>query len=484
MATKEINDGEDRAFEHSELVIALLDTPEVQRTENITNNGLCSKGFPGIRHSRKTHLIGTAKRATQIYGALVRNKSNIPESYLSILQALAITHDVGHPPFAHALRNVIEKITGESHEDVSARIIKGDLSFVEYFSDRPHLLGNPDYVGQSLERYKSLPKIPEILESFGVNTDIIVQALSPKVAERTLSSQNLFVKNLIDGSLFDIDKMEYLPRDSKAANIAEGYVDPSRLLNGLKVVDFKGERRIALVDTSLDDLCRWVAARKYMYQNVYTHKTVLKYEAMLTEAVKRSLPYFEENNIEIHLLTDGKVLELLTQFDEVSAQLALDIQFGRPFKYSEAYVIRSRKVIEEDIDEYSNLMAINKYVEGLESDFPEDRIRDEIISIASKQKGQKIEPYDVLVYFPYSFRTKEDWKEKLDLFVYSHSDPSIVCSIADMAEGKAELKDVKAQDVFYELCKPQTSVYFAVYSVNKHKERINNATEEFIYGIK
>lgn len=474
MPTKEINDGIDRAYMYDELIIKLLDTPEVQRTEHITNNGLCNKAFPGINYPRKTHLIGTAKRATQTYQVLKKN-SNIPESYLLALQTLGVIHDTGHPPFAHALRNVIEKTLEKKHEEVSAQIVKGDLSFVEYFSKRPHLLGEENYIKEVLKTYENLPKVPEILDSYGVNSNLVVQVLCPELA-KPLSLQNRFVRELIDGSLFDIDKMDYLPRDAKSANIEEGMVDPSRLLNGLKIVDIDNGRHLAVVDTSLDDLCSWVSARKYMYQNVYTHKTVLKYEAMLSEAVKRSTDYFKDNDIEIHLLTDERLLSLLTESSPVSARLIMDVEFGRSLKYSEAFSVKSRKVIEGN-EHYDNLINITEFVKAQESKFPEDVIRDEIVKIA------KIEPHEVIVYFPYEYKTEEQWKEKLDLYVYSHKEPSIVCSLKDMVEGKAPLQDIKANDVFYELCKPQTSIYFAVYSRPEHRDKVAKATEKFIKSI-
>ena len=105
------------------------------------------------------------------------------------------------------------------------------------------------------------------------------------------------------------------------------------------------------------------------------------------------------------------------------------------------------------------------------------------MAIANAEGGQKVETHEVIVYLPYDYHSKEEWKGKLDLFVYSHRDPSIVCPLRDMAEGTARLVDSKARDVFYELCKPQTSVYFAVYSRSQHKERISKATDKFIVGI-
>ena len=125
-------------------------------------------------------------------------------------------------------------------------------------------------------------------------------------------------------------------------------------------------------------------------------------------------------------------------------------------------------------------MGIMDFVKSQEGDFPEDAVRDEII----KRAGGGIEPYEVLVYFPYEHTTREQWKDKLDIHVYSHNDPSKVSSLRDMVDRKAVLQDSKADDVFYELCKPQSSVYFAVYCKLKHKETIPEATKEFAESVK
>lgn len=480
MPTKEINDGVERAGEYSELVISLLDTPEVQRTKKIINNGFCSEAFPSISHSRKLHLIGTAKKAKQVYDALQKNDSNIPSSFLPVMEALGILHDTGHPPFAHALRNIIEDMTGKTHEQVSAEIVLGKLSFHDYFSERPHLLGDERYVKHTLEKYRKIKKVPEILHDFGVDPQLVAEVLHPGITSTPLQSSNDFLKKLIDGNLIDIDKMDYIPRDAAHANIEEARVNPGRILNGLKVVRTpEGGRDLAVVDTSLDDLCMWISARKYLYQNIYTHKTVLKYEAMMTEAVKRSMSYFKEKDIEIHLLTDDRLFNILTYSDEISAQLVMDVQFGRTRKYSEAFAIRSRKVMEGN-EYHQTLMGIIDFLNSQETRFPEDKIRDEII----RNAGKDIQDHEVLVYFPYKHRTREQWKEKLDLFVYSHRNPEKIDHLKNMVGENPVILDSKADDILYELCKPQSSLYFAIYTRPEHAEDVSRAAKEFADNVK
>lgn len=486
MVTKEINDGMVSSFAYDQLVVELLDTPEVQRMRGVKQNGPNLHLFPSLAYPRIAHLIGTSRVATESFHALQRNGSALPGKLLPVLQAIALMHDIGHAPFSHGLERVILGTGGEPHEDLAAKIVLGQLSFVDYFSERPHLLGNGHFVREALKRYEQLPRIPDILRKYGVDPSLVAAALSPRVAGQELAPEHRFLKNLIDGSLWDIDKADYLPRDAKAANV-DGSVDVYRMFTDLRIVTYDGERRLAVADNGLRTLTRWVSARKYMYHKVYRHKTVLKFEAMLSEAVKRSMPHFKSQGIEIHLLTDSKLLELLTEHDPVSAQLALDVQYGRPFKYAMAYTISAEHIrsalsgVKDDPkDEPTlNLMLLQGYMQAqTDTPFPEDRIRDEIVARA------KVEPHDVLVMFPVKMRTEQEYRQKMDLVVYVEHKPNVVASLVDVLDDKAPFYDRRAQELYHELCKPESRYFFVVFSPQEHRDAVNKATQEFVQSLR
>lgn len=486
MATKEINDGIASSFVFDPVIIDLLDTPEVQRTGGVKQNGLNYSVFPSLAYSRKAHLIGTSRVATETFHALQRNGSALPKELLPVLQAIALMHDIGHAPFSHSLERVILGIGGEPHEDLAAQIVLGRFSFVDYFSERPHLLGNGHFVREALKRYEQLPRIPDILRKYGVDPLMVAAALSPTVAGQELAPEHRFLKNLIDGSLWDIDKADYLPRDAKAANV-DGTVDVQRMFTDLRIVTYNGERRLAVADNGLRTLTRWVSARKYMYLQVYRHKTVLNFEAMLSEAVKRSMPHFKRQGIEIHLLTDSKLLELLTEHDPVSAQLALDVQYGRPFKYAMAYTISAEHIrstlsgVKDDPkDEPTlNLMLLRGYMQTqTDTPFPEDRIRDEIVARAN------VQPHDVLVMFPVKMRTEEEYRKKMDLMVYVEHRPDVVAPLIDVLDDKAPFYDRRAEELYRELCKPESRYFFVVFSPPEHRDAVNKATQEFVQSLR
>jgi HD superfamily phosphohydrolase len=478
MSVHEINDGIDRVYVFSDLVKRLLDTPEVQRTENIINNGLCCKTYPAIKYSRKGHMLGVAKAGKKLFEALNKNGANLSDNYLNLFEAVGILHDVGHPPFAHSLRKIISEMGHKEHEEVSAQIITGELSFYEYFSKKPHLLGDEPYIKSILDEYKNLERIPDILQDFNIDPQLLVQAIHEDTENNPILGFNKFVQEAIDGSLFDIDKMEYLSADSKLANISEGKANPSRILNEIKLVKFNGKSHLAVSDKTLDDICSWVIARKYMYTHVYTHKTVLKYEAMLSEAVRQAMPFLQKKDYEIHLLSDDQLMSLLMKANKKSANLALHLQYGRQFKYDDAFVINSDEVIPENesYDLLNKIYSINNNTTKTEI-----YIKNEISKIASKKVN--LEDHELIVYMPYKLQTPEDVRKKLDLHVYSKKNPSIVDTLVNVYDGKSKIQNIYATAIFNALSKPQTSVYFTVYTPKKYSSIVRDATKEFLKNI-
>jgi len=329
------------------------------------------------------------------FDALQNNDANLPDSYRQIMLAIAMGHDVGHGPFSHALEKVLDKSVPD-HAKISADLIRGNNSFLKYFKKNLGFQGRRNFISGILTKYNKLKDIPKILADYGVDRNLVADVLDPK---GEVSPRNLFLKELMDNSLIDIDKMDYLPRDSRQANVPEGYIDPSRILNGLRIIEDGDARHIAVADNTLDDVKRFVAARKYMYRNVYTHKTILKYEAMFCEAVKRVTGYFKEKGIEIHFLTDDELLNFLMRSDDrVAVELAYDVKYGRPFLYDEAFSIRSRRVEPRDRrSDYPKICRLNAYLDSRKGGLAEDAVRDDIVNIANRNSAEKIHDHEVLV---------------------------------------------------------------------------------------
>lgn len=491
MKNKVINTGMDTVFNASEMIFQLINTPEIGRSGHIRQIGIGNMVYPSVTNTRKTHLLDTAYAGTVAFDAIrkkcpEKGPNSIPPDSEQTLEAAAILHDIGHGPLSHTTERILNKINGKSHEQIAADIIQGKFSFVEYFSERPHLLGEPKIINKILERYKQLPSIPEILDKNYVNADVLVQVLDPGRDGEELDPRYMFIKNLIDGSLVDIDKIAYLARDSKEANVKEGNADPSRLMNGFRIFYHKGDKRLAIRDKTLDNLAMIVGARKWMFRHVYQHKTVLTFEAMLCEALKRSRDAFRENDIEAHLLTDEQLLHNLRQYDEVSADLSMRIEYARDLKYVTAFSIKGEEVETHDYSfkGFRRLNALAGYMQSSEREFPEDDTRDEIVAIANKMPGREIKSHEVVIHYKDVPKTEEQYKKKLDILVYNNDDPPAVCPISEIAEGNAGIVHGTADRVLQRLCETDTSTYFGVYcDGNDIKYRVHQATEELLDHI-
>jgi HD superfamily phosphohydrolase len=221
-----------------ELIYQVIAHPFFQRLRRISQMAMANLVYPGAVHSRLHHALG----AYHLMGnALVELKNKgieitPPEEQASKIAILL--HDVGHGPFSHALEHVL--IEELHHEDLSLMIIKelnrqfdGKLSLaLDIFTDRYH---------------------------------------------------KKFLCQLISGQL-DVDRMDYLNRDSFFSGVNEGVIGYDRIIKMLTV--HNGE--LMVEEKSIYSIEKFLVARRLMYWQVYLHKTVLCAEQMLQRIIKRA----------------------------------------------------------------------------------------------------------------------------------------------------------------------------------------------------
>jgi uncharacterized protein len=221
-----------------ELIFDIIEHPWFQRLRNIKQLGLTSFVYPGANHSRFQHAVG-AFHLMEMAITTLRNKgikiSHEEEeaTYLAIL-----LHDIGHGPFSHALENSI--IEGISHEDISLLLMK---KLDEQFSGKLNLA-----IEIFLGRYK-----------------------------------REFLHELISGQM-DMDRLDYLRRDSFFTGVIEGSVGSERIIRMLNVAD----EHLVVDEKGIYSLENFLIARRLMYWQVYMHKTVLSSESLLVKLLKRA----------------------------------------------------------------------------------------------------------------------------------------------------------------------------------------------------
>ncbi|MDB4900986.1 MAG: hypothetical protein JWQ63_267 [Mucilaginibacter sp.] len=222
----------------TELIFDLIEHPYFQRLRYIKQLGMTHLVYPGALHTRFHHALG----AMHLMGMAIetlRNKSHeisVDEEEAVIIAILL--HDIGHGPFSHALEEII--VEGISHEEISAMLMS---KLNVQFSGRLTMAIN------------------------------IFNGTYPRQ----------FLHQLVSSQL-DMDRMDYLNRDSFFTGVAEGVISSDRIIKMLNVEN----DNIVVEEKGIYSVEKFLIARRLMYWQVYLHKTVIAAEQLLAKILKRS----------------------------------------------------------------------------------------------------------------------------------------------------------------------------------------------------
>jgi len=257
------------AFEPAEM--RLIDTAEVQRLRRISQLGLTELVYPGARHSRLEHAIGTVAVVTRLFEGL-RGRLGLERWFgalglaatdrefgrtLAIARAAALLHDIGHAPFSHVTEELLP--AGEGHEDRTLRLAReGEVGVA---------------LGERGTEFR----------------DAVLACLDPR---REPSEPPLaFVRETISGSL-GADRMDYLLRDSRATGVSYGIFDLERVLH--TVVPIESDRapgvRLGIDRGGVLAAEGMLWARTSMFQQVYLHRTRRILDLHLRAFLRELLP--------------------------------------------------------------------------------------------------------------------------------------------------------------------------------------------------
>ena len=282
-------------------LLDLINCPEVQRLRYINQLGLSPFTYPGASHSRFSHSLGVLCLMKECISHL---KQDYPQ-HLKLLDeeallAAALLHDIGHSPFSHAT----EVIFG-NHEKRAVDIITNTTSGV----------------------YKVLFRRAKTLH-------LKVAALITKKPIRGLPQPQLWQKSLISSQL-DMDRLDYLRRDSLCSGAEYGNFDWFRIIHTMqlkeKVIEGK-QKDIFIVwpDKSKIALEEYIFSRFYMYQSVYFHHTTRGFEGLLQAILKRAQDIAKQNKSfakallpPMKMLLGGKEGKDLTKFQKLTDYVLL-----------------------------------------------------------------------------------------------------------------------------------------------------------------
>lgn len=226
-------------------LLSLLDTPELQRLRRIHQLGISYYTYPGADHNRIAHSLGVLHVMNHVLAHLAKEDRNqrVATSRKKLLAA-ALLHDVGHGPFSH----VFEPCLGVDHEEWSVKAVRDQSSSV----------------------YKVLSKEdPDLPESVA------------KLIEKNNVKVPLWEKALLSSQL-DVDRVDYLRRDSLYTGAGYGHFDWHRLMSSVQLWENnKGNMELVWPEKAAMAIEEYIFARYYMYQNVYLHKTTRGFEEIL-----------------------------------------------------------------------------------------------------------------------------------------------------------------------------------------------------------
>jgi HD superfamily phosphohydrolase len=262
------------------LIFDIIEHASFQRLRRVSQMGLSNLVYPGANHTRFHHALGCLHLMQKAINVLIVKGVKISKDEETALCIAILLHDIGHGAFSHALEHSI--VTGITHEEISLKYMQ-NLNI-----------------------------------EFNGKLDLAIKIFTGKY-------HRLFLQQLISSQL-DIDRLDYLKRDSFYTGVAEGNISSDRLIAMMNVVNDE----LVIEKKGIYSVEKFLIARRLMYWQVYLHKTSLVAEHMLVKVLMRAKELAEKNidlygssSLRYFLYNktnkdnfDEKVLELFSKLDD------------------------------------------------------------------------------------------------------------------------------------------------------------------------
>ena len=269
------------------LIFDIIEHPYFQRLRRVTQMGFSNLVYPGANHTRFHHAIGCMHLMQKAVRVLRFKGVEISEDEANALYIAILLHDIGHGAFSHALEHSI--VNGISHEEISLKFMK------------------------------------KLNEEFNGELSLAIQIFEGKHPRK-------FFYQLISSQL-DIDRLDYLKRDSFYTGVTEGNISSDRLIAMMNVANDE----LVIEKKGIYSVEKFIIARRLMYWQVYLHKTGLVAENMLVKILQRAkelalqnvelpatktLQYFLYNQITEKNFTEA-TLAIFSQLDDYDVLSAI-----------------------------------------------------------------------------------------------------------------------------------------------------------------
>ena len=327
------------------LIFDLIQHKYFQRLRRITQMGMSYLVYPGAHHTRFHHAIGCVHLMQQTVNVLRFKGVTISEEEEDALYVAILLHDIGHGPFSHAMEHSI--VNNISHEQIS-------LLFMERLN-----------------------------EEFNGSLTLAIKIFKGDYPRK-------FMCQLISGQ-FDMDRADYLKRDSFYTGVAEGNINSERLITMLHVVD----DALVVEEKGIYSVEKFIIARRLMYWQVYLHKTSLVAEQLLIRVLKRakeltlkgetlhaskSFQYFLNNEIAIDNFNE-ETLNLFSQLDDYDIISAMkDWQYHHDFVLSNLcemiinrnllkIKIKNKPIKKQSLEKHINALIVKHSITEQEAEY-------------------------------------------------------------------------------------------------------------------
>ncbi len=294
------------------LTLSLIDSPQIQRLRRISQLGLSNLVYPGANHTRFEHSLGVMHLASM----LTEKIDSVTDEEKEELRVSALLHDVGHGPFSHVTEGITKYYTRQRHEDVRDILKKGELG--------------------------------DILKEHGLN---------PATIEDHIQGKTDLGKIL--NSEIDVDRMDYLVRDSHYTGVAFGLVDHVRLINEMKFY----ENKLVVTAGGVKAAESLLVSRFLMHPSVYYHHVSRIAETMFTRAVGDMIQKKSLNAFDLRKMDDSRLFEMIRNDDGYAGELAEKLDNRKLYK-------RALYVGFDEVGE--GVLKHRKNIERVEAEIAED----------------------------------------------------------------------------------------------------------------
>ncbi len=279
------------------LILQLLDHPYVQRLRRIRQLGLANTVFPGAEHSRYSHALGALGLMQRVLNHLQERDTTITHQEFESTLIAILLHDIGHGPFSHTLESGI--IRNAHHEKITLLLME------------------------------------ELNREFDGRLDTAIRIFKNQYPKK-------FLHQLISSQL-DIDRLDYLRRDSMFTGVQEGAVGIDRIIRTMRV----HQGNIVIDKKGIYAIENYIVARRLMYMQVYLHKTVLGGDKLLLAILKHvrhlldnkkdvpfyspALEYFIKQNPDASRRVSRKLLDSFISLDD--NDILISLKYWQASKY-------------------------------------------------------------------------------------------------------------------------------------------------------